>query len=238
MNTQAKPPARPVRLRDIALLLVGGLIAGIALGLIAVAAARFFTHSKFVLATILGCAIYGCLLIAYQWLAKDRGWDSLQARFSRTRLKPIVAAAASGIGLTVLISAVADVLRWLGIDVVPLPTPNILPRNATQLIFALGLIAFLGPLAEELIFRGLLLDWLKLKINVWAAALILSVIFALMHNNGFRLVAIGALAFAVRMALGLASSAFVIRYSSLRPSFVMHATFNGAACVVSVLISP
>jgi hypothetical protein len=59
-----------------------------------------------------------------------------------------------------------------------------------------------------------------------------------MHNNGFRLGAIGALAFAVRMALGLASSAFVIRYLSLRPSFVMHATFNGAACVVSVLISP
>jgi membrane protease YdiL (CAAX protease family) len=97
------------------------------------------------------------------------------------------------------------------------------------------LIAIFGPLAEELIFRGLLLDWLKRKINVWAAALILSVIFALLHNNGFKLGAIGAMAFGVRMALGLASSAFVIRFSSLRASFVMHATFNCIACVASVL---
>jgi uncharacterized protein len=100
------------------------------------------------------------------------------------------------------------------------------------------LIAIIGPLAEELIFRGLLLDWLRKKINVWAAALILSVLFSLLHNNGFRLGAIGALAFGVRMALGLVSSVFAVRSSSLRPSFVMHATFNGIACLVSVLNQP
>jgi pheromone shutdown protein TraB len=33
----------------------------------------------------------------------------------------------------------------------------------------------------------------------------------------------------------LATSAFAIRYGSLRASFVMHATFNGIACVASVL---
>jgi membrane protease YdiL (CAAX protease family) len=159
----------------------------------------------------------------------------LQARFSGTRPKVLLAAAASGLGLIVLLSAVGILLRWLGIDVVPLPSPDILPRNLSQLFFALILIAIIGPLAEELIFRGLLLDWLKRKINVWAAALILSVIFALLHNNGFKLGAIGAMAFGVRMALGLASSAFVIRFSSLRASFVMHATFNCIACVASVL---
>jgi membrane protease YdiL (CAAX protease family) len=73
---------------------------------------------------------------------------------------------------------------------------------------------------------------------VWAAALILSVLFALLHNNGFKLGAIGALAFGVRMTLGLISSVFAVRFSSLRPSFVMHATFNAVACVVSVLIQP
>jgi len=135
----------------------------------------------------------------------------------------------------VLLAAVGSLLRWFGIDVVPLPSPDILPRNPGQLVFALILIAVLAPLAEELVFRGLLLDWLKQKINVWAAALILSVIFALLHNNGFKLGAIGAMAFGVRMALGVASSAFAIRYRSLRASFVMHATFNCVACVASVL---
>jgi membrane protease YdiL (CAAX protease family) len=238
INPYAIRPVQPARLRDIVLLLVVGLIVGAVLGVIAVALARFITHSKFVEGTLFGCAVYGSWLVGYQRLAESRGWDSLQARFSRIRPKILLAAAASAIGLIVFVSAVGSLLRRLGIDVVPLPSPEILPRNATQLIFALGLIVIIGPLAEELIFRGLLLDWLKQKINVWAAALILSVLFALLHNNGFKLGAIGALAFGVRMVLGLVSSMFAIRYRSLRPSFVMHATFNGVACVLSVLISP
>jgi membrane protease YdiL (CAAX protease family) len=32
-------------------------------------------------------------------------------------------------------------------------------------------IVILGPLSEELIFRGLLLDWLKQSMAVWPAAL-------------------------------------------------------------------
>jgi len=231
----ATQPIHPAQLRDIALLLGGGLIVGAVLGALAVAVARSFTHSKFAEGIISGAAVYGTWLLGYQWLAKNRGWDSLRARFSGTHQKVLLAAAASGIGLTILVSTAAILLRRLGIDVVPLPMPAILPRNANQLIFALVLIAIIGPLAEELIFRGLLLDWFKATINVWAAALLVSVIFALLHNNGFKLGAIGVLAFGVRMALGLASSAFAIHYRTLRPCFVMHATFNGVACVLSVL---
>ena len=238
IHPDAVRPEQPVRLRDIVLLLVGGLIFGAVLGLIAIAVARFFTHSTFVNGIIFGTAVYGSWLLGYQWLANHRGWESLAVRFSRTRRKVLLAAAASGIGLTVLVSAVAVLLREIGINIVPLPSPEILPRNLSQLTAALVLIAIIGPLAEELIFRGLLLDWLKKKINVWAAALILSVLFSLLHNNGFELGAIGALAFGVRMALGVVSSMFAIRTSSLRASFVMHATFNGVACLVSVLNQP
>ena len=238
IHPDAVRPVQPVRLRDIVLLLVGGLIFGAVLGLIAIAVARFFTHSTFVNGIIFGTAVYGSWLLGYQWLANHRGWESLAVRFSRTRRKVLLAAAASGIGLTVLVSAVAVLLREIGINIVPLPSPEILPRNLSQLTAALVLIAIIGPLAEELIFRGLLLDWLKKKINVWAAAWILSVLFSLLHNNGFELGAIGALAFGVRMALGVVSSMFAIRTSSLRASFVMHATFNGVACLVSVLNQP
>jgi membrane protease YdiL (CAAX protease family) len=237
-NDERMRPARPtpeIRLRDIALLLVVGLIVGTVLGLIGILLARSFTDSRFVAEMVAGTTMLGSWLIGYGWLAKARGWDSLPERFSRTRPKVLLAAAASGIGLVVLPSVVANLLRWFGIDVVPLPLPDILPRNVSQLSFAIVLVVIIGPLTEELIFRGLLLDWLKLKINVWAAAVILSVLFALLHDNDFKLGAVGALAFGVRMALGLAASVFAIRYRSLRASFVLHATFNGVACVASVL---
>jgi hypothetical protein len=225
-----------IRLRDIALLLVGGFVVGVVLGFIGIAVGRSLTSSKFVAGILAVTALDGSWLVGYQWLAKARGWDSLQARFSKTQPKVLLAAAATGIGLIVLLAAVGSLLRWFGVDVVPLPSPDILPRNVSQLSFAVVLVVIIVPLTEELIFRGLLLDWLKLRINVYAAALILSVLFALLHNNGFKLGAIGALAFGVRMTLGMASSAFAVRYGSLRASFVMHATYNGVLCVASVLI--
>jgi hypothetical protein len=55
-------------------------------------------------------------------------------------------------------------------------------------------------------------------------------------NNGFKFGAIGLLAFADRFLLGFVMSALAIRYRSLLPGFVMHATLNGAACILSVLI--
>jgi membrane protease YdiL (CAAX protease family) len=236
LNPYALPPAQPMHLRDIALFLVGGFIVGTVLGVIALAVAR--THSRFAEEMIASSAIYGSWAVSYRWLAQKRGWDTLQSRFSRTAPKALLIAAACGVGVTVLTSAAEGLLRWFGIDVAPPPTLAILPRNAGQLIVALVLLAIIAPLAEELIFRGLLLDWLKGKINVWAAALILSVPFALLHNNGFKLGAVGALAFGVRMTLGLVSSVFAIRYRTLRPSFVLHATVNSIACVLSVWNSP
>src|ERR1700675_3278662 len=94
INPYAMRPTQPARLRDIALLLVGGLIVGAIMGVIALAVARFFTHSNFVAGIIFGSAVYGSWLVGYQRHAENRGWDSLQARFSRTRLKVLLAAAA------------------------------------------------------------------------------------------------------------------------------------------------
>ena len=77
--------------------------------------------------------------------------------------------------------------------------------------------------------------WLKAKINVRVAALILSVIFALLHDNGFANGAVGWLAFSERFLLGLAASAFAVKYRSLLPSLVMHGTLNAIVCIASVL---
>ena len=79
LNPYALPPVQPVRLRVIALLLVGGFIGGTVLGVIALAVAH--THSQFAAGIISGSAICGSWAIGYQWLAEKRGWDSLQARF-------------------------------------------------------------------------------------------------------------------------------------------------------------
>ena len=111
----------------------------------------------------------------------------------------------------------------------------VLPSNMRQRPLAIAGVVVLGPLSEELVFRGLLLDWLKQKMAVWRPALIISLLFAFLHNISFKDGAIGWIAFVVRFPLGLGASFFAIRYRSLRASFVMHATLNGCACFASVL---
>ena len=135
------------------------------------------------------------------------------------------------------IIAFLSMVRWIliraGVNVADVPPPLYLD-SWTQLPLALLAIALVAPLTEELIFRGLLLDWLKQKMNVWAAALCLSVTFSLLHANPFSLGAVGWLAFSARLLLGLAASAATIKYHSLRPAFVMHATWNAIGCIATV----
>jgi membrane protease YdiL (CAAX protease family) len=135
--------------------------------------------------------------------------------------------------------AVTSLLGWLlkmaGINFKETPGPSILPHHRAQLPFALLLIVILAPICEELIFRGLLLDWLRQTINVWIAALILSALFSLLHFNPSSLGAVGWLAFFHRFLIGIGGSALTIKYRSLWPSFTLHATVNGIACVAAMV---
>ncbi len=110
-----------------------------------------------------------------------------------------------------------------------------MPSSLCQLPLAIAVVVVLGPLSEELIFRGLLLDWLRQKMAVWPAALLISLLFAFLHDIGFKNEVVVWIAFAVRFLLGMGASFFAIRYRSLRASFVMHATLNGCVCLASVL---
>jgi membrane protease YdiL (CAAX protease family) len=228
-------PLVPIRFRHIALLIVGGIIAGGVIALLVCVPIKGITHSKFLLSAILGICLYGSWIFGYHWLSREVQWIDLRARFAPVGKKALLISAIGGVGIVGLIAASAALLQWAGIKMDHIPTPDILPQNWRELPLAIFVIVIVGPIAEELLFRGLLLDWLKQKMNVWVAAVILSVIFSLLHANAFSLGAVGWLAFGARLLLGLATSALAIKYRSLRPPFMMHATWNAIGCIASVL---
>jgi membrane protease YdiL (CAAX protease family) len=174
------------------------------------------------------------LIVGYHWSSQERDWTGLRARFSPVGRKPLALSALAAVAVIAFISMVHWILHRAGVKLADVPLPVVL-QNWMQLPLALALIVVLAPLAEELVFRGLLLDWLKQKMNVWAAAVILSAIFSLLHVNHFSLGAIGWLAFTDRLLLGLGASIFTIKYRSLRPAVVMHATFNAIGVFANVL---
>jgi len=228
------PSSVPIHFRHIAWLLLGGIVAGLLMGLFFGAPIYGITHSKFILGSIFGITLYGSLILGYHRLSREYEWVGLRARFAPVATKTLILSSLGGVGLVLFIAMAAWLLHWYGIKIADVPSAIQL-ENWTQLPLALILVAVLAPSCEELIFRGLLLDWLRSKMNVWLAALILSVLFSLLHANPFSLGAIGWLAFTERFLLGLGASAWVIKYHSLRPSFVMHATLNAIAILASVL---
>jgi membrane protease YdiL (CAAX protease family) len=220
-----------VKLRDIFLLILGAIIAEIAVGI----PLHLFSHSRFL--TLMGGVLADSTwwIVGYQRFSRTRGWESLQVRFSPVKGGIILAGVLGGLVLVFLPWGVAEILELVGIKLGDIPTQAVLPSNLWQLPLAIAGIVVLGPLSEELIFRGLLLDWLKQKMAVWPAAVMISLLFAFLHNVTFENGIFGWIAFGDRFLLGVGASFFAIRYRSLRASFVMHATLNGCACIASVL---
>ncbi len=88
------------------------------------------------------------------------------------------------------------------------------------------LVAILGttvvaPVVEELVFRGILLPWLRERVGVWPAVVMTSLIFAGMHRDAWPA---PIPLFVLAMFLG----ALAARTCSLVGPIVLHATFNAA----------
>jgi membrane protease YdiL (CAAX protease family) len=110
-----------------------------------------------------------------------------------------------------------------------------MPSGIEQLPLTVLFLVILGPLGEELLFRGLLLDWLKQYVAAWQAAVISSLAFALLHNNHLTMGVAGGIVFADRVLMGVGTSILALRGHSLRGPFLMHAANNLVACILNAL---
>lgn len=79
-------------------------------------------------------------------------------------------------------------------------------------------IVLMGPLAEELMFRGVIQTRLEQAMPVWAAVVLQAVLFGVAHGTPVQM----AYAFLIGLALGFLRS----RTGSILPGFAAHAAFN------------
>jgi CAAX protease family protein len=137
-----------------------------------------------------------------------------------------------GIGLAayvafVVLLGVLEVLRSAGIEAAPAPAPaKIVIDNA--MIMSLAAYWFVlvvaAPIAEEMLFRGLLYRGLEAKVGAIATIVITSILFGMVHYLGFgwpRAVATG--------CLGLLFGVIRWRTGNTTAAMVTHAAINFAA---------
>ena len=99
---------------------------------------------------------------------------------------------------------------------------------SVQGVFAIGI---LGPIAEELLFRGVVLDsllhWDRIEGRPWLAIILSAVLFSLAHMNPAQLPA--------TLSMGLFFGWLCYRTGSLLPGIVLHVFNNSLPCIAGMV---
>ena len=149
------------------------------------------------------------------------------------RLKPV---APRTLGLIALFGAALQVVISVTVDTIPWPQSwldALLQVNdfllSESLLLQVLAVVILGPITEELIFRGLVHTRLRRAFPPLVAALLSGVAFGIVHGNMIQ--------FFYAAALGVVLGLVMERYDSLLPCILIHIVFNGTSFLVTLIPS-
>lgn len=115
---------------------------------------------------------------------------------------------------------------------------RMLPRNSAEWLAAVAVIGGIGPLVEELFFRGILLGWLKRKMPLLLAVVVSGVIFGLIHLNFISHAGLGGWYITGVVSLfGILAAVIAVKTGSLWASFGLHAAYNATLISLPMLAS-
>ncbi len=97
------------------------------------------------------------------------------------------------------------------------------PSSIAMIVIA---SVFLAPMAEETIYRGVLLHGMKREYSALKAVMLSAVAFMLMHMNVVQVV--------FQLALGVTSGFVAIKAKRLLPSMLLHASANALALAMQL----
>ena len=135
-----------------------------------------------------------------------------------------------GIGLAVGVAVTARffnsiygiIVVLLGIDPSRVPdVTELFPDSAPGVLALVVLTVVIAPLAEEIMFRGVLYPGLRDRFNPYAAGIVSSLVFAVFHGEPFVFVPI--------FMLGVMLAWITEMTRSIWPAILGHAVFNASA---------
>lgn len=180
------------------------------------------------------------------WLLPDRTLLGLLALFFGIGLlsvavavAPLGAAALPALGFRavgwrpvllgmVLTVAVSVAVSQIGPEPQGVKEAMKIAREPTAFLLSLAVFAGLAPLAEELVFRGLLYGWLAGRWGAGVAVIVSSIAFAAAHVELAHVVLV--------LPLGLVFGLLRWRTGSLWPSLAAHMANNGLAVAAVALL--
>lgn len=120
---------------------------------------------------------------------------------------------------------IAEILKNFNLQII---TPEFTPQDTAFLPnFILYMyICIIGPVLEELLYRGVLLQSLK-KYNNTFAIVVSALIFGMMHQNIFQCI--------LGISIGIPLAMLTLKSDSIVPAIFTHIIVNTSASVISLL---
>ncbi len=190
---------------------------------------KAMTPSSAVMARVMVLAAFYAAQIGALWgLVRRRGLTLAEA-FSLGRMRTSLGSKAVSIGLVVALLVGTRAAMWTyGVFVQALGWNPPVSANADLtslfgpdtfgLMLAVLIVVLIGPIIEEIVFRGVLLDAFENRVGVWVALLAQATLFALYHFTPWMLVP--------TFVLGLATGWIAHARDSLWPAIALHALYN------------
>ncbi|MDP9435609.1 MAG: CPBP family intramembrane metalloprotease [Actinomycetota bacterium] len=242
--SQAAPPTRPLRPLDARLAevaaqpdrtwgvldaLLGVLVVPLSV-LVAVLVLMPFDAPGIVFLTVGTLALGAGALLAARRPARQSG--GLRGALG------LDAPRAGDVWLVVLFTVVATAVVALAVGLLGLLVPalaGVAPDNTSGLrdeplpvlLVVAAAAVLVAPVVEELLFRGLVLRGLMLRLGFWPAAVVSSTLFGLLHATGTGLQALPVVV--ATGVFGLALCVLVRRTGRLGPAILAHALRNALA---------
>ena len=219
-------------LGSLIVLLGGALLLGMSLRALGYnhVAANIAANSKgFFALQVYAATFYLAGLLVIKFLVKRRGYQLFTRYFPPIGLQLILRAEFIGSGIAGFYLIVIQGLAW--ISVLPLhpaiAAAAVLHQRLGRLLTLALVYVVIAPLAEEIYFRGLLLDSLQQKFFLLPSALITTAVFAAMHVQ-FLLHpgVVGWLATIALATMGLFNALSAQCMHSLRAPVAAHASYN------------
>jgi membrane protease YdiL (CAAX protease family) len=182
---------------------------------------------------LLGIGVSSFVLASVSLLGARLSPTSTAARLrlgpSRSGNGPLAVLAVGIVSTSFATGALTSVLDLQRDGILEKISDAIRNSSGARLALAFALIGFVGPIGEELFFRGYLQTRFRERWGVWPAILITAAAFGLFHMD----LAQGIAAATLGVYMGWA----VERTGSIRPAIVAHIANNVVATGLSVLVS-
>jgi hypothetical protein len=144
----------------------GLFVGGVIVSIVPLALASLFGLSLHLSVLFRAGACDAWWVAGYYRRSRRRGWAGLRTRFAAIDHRQLLTSVAGALALSLFPEAAIGILRGAGLKVADIPADAVVPSGIEQLPVTILFLVILAPFAEELTFRGLLLDWLSKNLRI------------------------------------------------------------------------